>query len=172
MKHFSIAAAAVAMLLPSAVSAQAKPKLVGSFTDWFVYTEGAGATKVCYTLSMPKESAPGNVNRDQPSFLVSTWPAQKKKDEPSFVPGYAYKDGATVQAEVGGAKITFMTDNDGNKGGAWVKEAADERRLLDAMRRGTSMTITGTSSRGTLTRDTFSLSGISMALDKVAASCK
>jgi hypothetical protein len=44
--------------------------------------------------------------------------------------------------------------------------------MIDAMKRGAEMSVTGTSSRGTLTRDNYSLSGISAALDKVAATCK
>ena len=34
------------------------------------------------------------------------------------------------------------------------------------------MSITGISSRGTLTRDNYSLAGISAALDKIDAACK
>ena len=49
---------------------------------------------------------------------------------------------------------------------------ADEKKLIDAMKRGAEMSVTGTSSRGTLTRDNYSLAGISAALDKVAATCK
>jgi hypothetical protein len=74
--------------------------------------------------------------------------------------------------QVGSDKFDLFTKNDGQSGGAWVENPTDEKRMIDAMKRGAEMSVTGTSSRGTLTRDNYSLSGISAALDKVAATCK
>ena len=39
------------------------------------------------------------------------------------------------------------------------------------MRRGQQLIVTGTSQRGTATRDTYSLAGLSDALDKIHAAC-
>ena len=61
-----------------------------------------------------------------------------------------------------------VTEDDG----AWVKNTGEESQMVDAMRKGTSFVITSESSRGTKTTDTYSLKGISEALDKVAAECK
>jgi len=105
-------------------------------------------------------------------FLISSWPGRKVQNEPSVVPGYQYKVGTKVQVQVGSDKFDLFIKNDGQAGGAWVENPADEKRLIDAMKRGADMSVTGTSSRGTLTRDNYSLSGISAALDKVAATCK
>ena len=77
-----------------------------------------------------------------------------------------------MTAQVGKDKFTFFTQNDGNSGSAWVKENADEVRLVEAMRRGSRLIVTGTSTRGTDTRDSYSLSGVSAALDKIHAECK
>ena len=165
-------ALAVALLGALPVQAQPKPTLVGAFKDWFAYTSGAGVNKVCYALSQPKMTDPVGANRDPTFFLVSTWPTRKTGGEPSIVPGYPYKDGSKAQVQIGSDKFDFFTKNDGNTGGAWTQNPADERRLLAAMKHGASMSITGISSRGTLTRDTYSLAGISAALDKAAATCK
>ena len=62
----------------------------------------------------------------------------------------------------------MYTQNDG----AWVKNAAEEAQMVDAMRKGADLVIKSESSRGTKTTDTYSLKGISDALDKVAAECK
>ena len=56
--------------------------------------------------------------------------------EPEIVPGYKYKDGSDVTAEVGSDKFSFFTKNDGEAGGAWVEAQADEARLVDAMKSG------------------------------------
>ena len=62
----------------------------------------------------------------------------------------------------------MYTQNDG----AWVKNAAEEARLVDAMRKGAEVTVKGESSRGTKTTDQFSLKGISQALDRAASECR
>jgi hypothetical protein len=115
---------------------------------------------------------PANTSRDSVFFLISSWPGRKVRNEPSVVPGYQYKPGTKVQVQVGSDKFELFTKNDGSAGGAWVENPADEKKLIDAMKRGAEMSITGMSSRGTLTRDDYSLAGISAALDKVAATCK
>jgi len=111
------------------------------------------------------------VKRDAVYFLINDWPNRKAKAEPEIVPGYEYKDKSTVTAEVGPEKFEFFTKNEGTAGGAWVEQPADEQRLVEAMRKSAEMIIIGTSKRGTQTRDTYSLAGLSEALDKVHESC-
>jgi invasion protein IalB len=62
----------------------------------------------------------------------------------------------------------MYTQNDG----AWVKNAAEEARLVEAMRKGADVTVRGESGRGTKTTDVFSLKGISQALDRTAQECR
>jgi hypothetical protein len=52
-----------------------------------------------------------------------------------------------------------------------MKSPNDEAKLLAAMRDGSKMIVKGTSRRGTLTTDEYSLKGISAALDKIASEC-
>ena len=59
----------------------------------------------------------------------------------------------------------MYTQNDG----AWVKNAAEEAKMVDAMRKGADLVVKSESGRGTKTTDTYSLKGIGQALDKVAA---
>jgi hypothetical protein len=159
------------VLALSAASALADPQALGSFRDWSVYQNGTGATQVCYALAKPMASEPKKARRDPIFFLISDWPARKAKGEPEIVPGYPYKDGSAVTAQVGADSVTFFTKNDGTDGSAWIKDPADEQRLITAMRNGAQVIVTGTSRRGTLTRDTYSLAGISDALDKIHSAC-
>ena len=156
----------------TAMAAEDKPELLGSFRDWHVYQTGKGPNRLCYALSQPKEMSPNDAKRDSVFFLISTWPIRKVRNEPSVVPGYQYKDGAKTEVQVGSDKFSFFTKNDGAAGGAWMEDAKDEKRLIDSMKRGAAMIITGISSRGTLTKDNYSLAGISAALDKLDSSCK
>lgn len=147
------------------------PDVLGVYKAWAAYTTGTGDAKVCYALAQPKSSEPKNVTRDPMFFLISDWPSRKVKGEVEVVAGYPYKDGSKVDTAIGSDKFTFFTKNDGNDGNAWVEDLAKEPNLVDAMRRGSQMTVTGMSTRGTLTKDTYSLSGISAALNKIHSTC-
>lgn len=165
---FAQATAAPATKAPQANA----PVLLGTFKNWTAYsTTAAGNVKVCYVLSQPKSSEPKNATRDPMFFLIGDWPSRKVKGEVEVVAGYPYKDGSKVGTQVGSDKFTFFTQNDGSDGTAWVEDLSQEPNLVDAMRRGSQMTVTGMSARGTLTKDTYSLSGVSAALDKIHAAC-
>ena len=84
------------------------------------------------------------------------------------VVGFTIKDGADAIVDIGGASFPFFTKNDG----AWMKNAAEEARLIDALRKGRDFTIKSTSLRGNATNDRYSLSGIGQALDRVDQECK
>ena len=170
-KRLVIAAglASAALALP-AVAADTPEKL-GEFKAWTAYSSGAGDSKVCYALSKPRMSEPTKVKRDAIYFLINDWPARKAKSEPEIVPGYEYKDKSTVLAEVGSAKFEFFTKNEGTAGGAWLEQQPDEERLVETMRKSAEIMVIGTSKKGTQTRDTYSLAGLSDALDKIHAAC-
>jgi hypothetical protein len=148
------------------------PNLLGSFKEWHVYAAGKGKNRTCYALSAPKDMKPDNVMRGDVFFLISSWPANKTVNQPSIVPGYQYAAKSKAKAQVGSEAFDFFTMNEGGDGGAWMQDVANEKKLIAVMRRGSSMTVTGTSSRGTLTTDNYSLSGLSAALDKLGSACK
>ena len=152
-------------------AADSKSTLLGVAKNWSAYQSTTGDGKVCYALSKPKTTEPKKVVRDPIYLLISDWPDRRVRGELEVVPGYIYKDGAPVIAQVGSTRIEFFTRNDGTSGSAWVKDPGDEARLLDAMRSGSTLTISGVSRRGTKTRDTYSLGGLAAMLDKVRDAC-
>ena len=162
------AAAALFCAMPAQADA---PLQLGTFQSWTAFVNGTGDNKSCYVIARPQSSEPAKARRDPIAFLVTDWPARKAKAEPEVVPGYEYKDGSTVTAQVGADKFDFFTKNDGGLGGAWVQKTADEARLVRALRANGQMIVTGISKRGTMTHDTYSLGGISDALDKIHAAC-
>jgi invasion protein IalB len=62
----------------------------------------------------------------------------------------------------------MYTRNDG----AWIKNVAEEARMIEAMRKGADLVIKGTSGRGTLSTDQFSLKGLSEGLSRAEQECK
>jgi hypothetical protein len=166
-----IAAACAAAFFAASAAADTAPTLLGSFNSWSAFQSTTSSGRVCYALSEAKSHEPKKAKRDPIYFLISDWPTRRIKSEVEVIPGYEYKTDGAAAAEVGSDKFEFFTRNEGGAGSAWVQEAGDEARLVDAMKRGSEVVVTGVSQRGTKTTDTYSLSGISAALDKIHAAC-
>jgi invasion protein IalB len=56
--------------------------------------------------------------------------------------------------------------------GLWIKNAAEEERMVEAMRKSADLVVKGISSKGTETTDTFSLKGLAQALDRISQDCR
>lgn len=149
------------------VAAAQQPTMLDQFDRWTSYTY-TGKGKVCYAISQPTESAPKGLNRDPAFVFVTNRPKEGVKHEFSVETGYPYKEGSKTTVKIGSATFVLFT----NGSGAWVENAAEESRLIDAMRGGSEMSVTGTSRRGTVTTDTYSLKGISAALKRIDTECK
>jgi hypothetical protein len=171
MKFSRFLLASAALLLSAGAATAADPVSLGVFKDWSAFSAGTGDGKSCYAIARPRSSEPAKIKRDPIAFLITDWPSRRAKAEPEVVPGYQFKDGSAATAQVGSDKFSFFTKNDGGEGGAWVQSAADEARLIAAMRNGQDLIVTGISKRGTMTKDTYSLAGISDAVDKIHAAC-
>ena len=157
---------------PAAASAtdSAEPNLIGQFGTWGAYTASPNGKKVCFALSKPASSKTNPPNRPRdPSFaFISTRPAEKVTNEVSIMIGYQLKPGSEGSVDIGSSHYAMYAQGDG----LWIKNAAEEGRLIDALRKGADVTVKGTSSKGTDTIDTFPLKGLSQALDKVAQECR
>jgi hypothetical protein len=156
--------------VPAAVAGGAEPTLIGQFGTWGAYTAAPNGKKVCFALAKPSSSKtnPPNRPRDPAYAFVSTRPAEKVSNEVSVMIGYAIKPGSESTLEVGGASYAMYTQGDG----LWIKNAAEEERMVEAMRKAADATIKGVSSKGTETTDTFSLKGLAQALDRLAQDCR
>ena len=147
-----------------------QPVLLGQFGDWGAYTASPGGRKVCFALAKPRTSQtnPPNRPRDPIYMFISSRPAEKVKDEVSVVIGYGFKPNTDASLEIGGAQYAMYTQGDG----AWIKNAAEEPRLVETMRKGNDLTVKGSSARGTATIDVFALKGLDQALNRVGQECK
>jgi invasion protein IalB len=144
--------------------------LLGQFGDWGAYAATPGGKKVCFALAKPASAAtePAGRKRDPSYAFVSTRPAEKVRNEVSMIVGYPQKPGVDATATIGSASYMMYIENDG----AWVKNAAEEAQMVEAMRKGADLVVKSVSSHGTKTTDTYSLKGLGPALDKVAEECK
>jgi len=170
-----------AALVPAALAQQAakpaatgaaepQPTLLGQYGDWGAYTATPGGAKICFALAKPKtaKTEPAGRKRDQAYLFVSSRPGENVKNEISLVVGYPFKSSSDATAEIGGAKFAMYTLNDG----AWIKNVAEEARMVDAMRKGGELTVRGQSGKGTQSTDQYSLKGLAQALDRIEQECK
>ena len=154
--------------VPAAAAVQ--PQLLGQYGDWGAYMATPGGKKVCFALAKPASSQtnPANRPRDPSYMFVSSRPAEKVKEEVSIIIGYGFKPNSDATIDLGGTNFAMYTQNDG----AWIKNAAEETRLVDSMRKGADLVVKGTSARGTQSADTYSLKGLSQALDRIGQECR
>ncbi len=155
---------------PPAVAGGAEPTLIGQFGTWGAYSATPNGKLVCFALAKPASSRtnPPNRPRDPAYAFVSTRPAEKVMNEVSVMIGYQLKPGSESTIEVGGGSYAMYTQGDG----LWIKNAAEEDAMVQAMRRSADITVKGVSAKGTETTDTFSLKGLAQALDKIAQDCR
>jgi invasion protein IalB len=147
-----------------------QPKLLGQYGDWGAYAASPAGKKVCFAISKPTSSQTNPPNRPRnPAYMfISTRPADKVANEVSVVIGYPFKAGSEASADVGSTSFALYTQQDG----AWIKNAAEEAHMVDAMRAGQTVVIKGGSAKGTQSTDSFALKGLSQALDRVGQECK
>lgn len=157
-----------AALVMAAGTADAAPRLLEKFNDWSAYINEDGGQKLCFVISQPTSSVmnPAGRNRDPGFFFVSFRPSENVNGEISVAYGYPLAPNST-RAEIGSDTFSLYARDES----AWIENSAEEAKLVDAMRAGAAMKVYGTSSRGTSTVDTYSLSGITAALQRVSREC-
>jgi hypothetical protein len=144
--------------------------LIGQFGTWGAYVAAPGGKKVCFAMAKPSsmKTNPANRPRDPAYAFVSTRPNERVVNEVSIMIGYPLKAGSEGSLEVSGNRYAMYTQGDG----LWIKNAAEEDKMVEALRKGADVTIKGLSSRGTETTDVYSLKGLAQALDRLAQDCK
>lgn len=145
-----------------------EPSSIGEFSDWVAYTYKSKNGPVCYIVSQPKKSAPNGVSRDPIFFLVTHRPGEKVKNEVNTIIGYPFKKDSTATVQIGSESFDLFTSGDG----AWSDSSSRDGAIVAAMKTGQSMSVKGTSWRGTTTTDQYSLAGVSAAMEKIDATCK
>lgn len=174
LRAVTVSAMLGAIALGTSVRAQ-ELAMVEAVTDWSVYVDEN--PKVCFIVSKPTSSEAqrgGNtvsVNRGDIRFHISVIPGQGVAGEPSFLAGYPLKADGAVKIAIGNTTFAMFPDPSVNKEYAWTNPK-DDAALIAAMQKGADAVVTGVSSRGTTTIDTFSLRGFTAAIEKAQELCK
>lgn len=144
---------------------------VAVHNDWSVFMEETPL--LCWSVSQPRESVHTrdgrvvSVRRSQILLLISFNP----KDQDgwvSFHSGYPYRDGSEVSVNIDGQIFEMFTGGET----AWTNTDEDDTRMIRALKLGGEAVVTGVSRRGTTTKDTFSLLGVTAATEDAQNRCR
>jgi len=163
--------ASLTLLATAATAQQQSTNRVAAKTNWSVFVEDNPTE--CWSVSAPEETVNTKdgrvvaVNRDDILLLVSNRPGSNVSHEISFTGGYTFQSGSTVNVNIGGSEFELFTDGSW----AWPASPSDDAKIVTSMQRGANAILTARSSRGTVTKDTFSLLGFTAALEEADKRC-
>lgn len=147
----------------------AAPQVIGEYGDWTAYYYKDGKGSVCYMVSRPKKDEGKYSKRGNIYAVVTHRPADKTFDVVNFDAGYTFKSGAPFSVKIGHNTVTsFFTD----QGKAWTLNEDTDKKMVSLMKNGDRMIVNGVSSKGTQTKDTYSLKGFTGAYKAISAKCK
>ncbi len=156
------------MISATAAQAQDTTERIDDFGQWSAYKTLENGNPVCFMASEPTEAKGKYAKRGDIFALVSHRPAEDRRDEISFMAGYPYKPGSVVEVKIGTNRFQLGNlENDG----AWTADPEQDKAIVRAMIKGSTMTVKGTSARGTLTTDTYSLNGFTKAYQAISKGC-
>ena len=171
MKTCGLALGALALVASGAVAQEQSTNRVAAKTDWSVFVEDNPTE--CWGVSTPKEvvnTRDGRVvavNRGQTLLMGFYRPSAEAKGQVAFTGGYPFASGSTVNMNISGNEFELFTEGEW----AWPATTADDAKIIAAMKRGADATLTARSSRGTQTKDTFSLLGFTAAVEDAEKRC-
>lgn len=167
LKVFQFLSVLSVLFLASFEAHAGEPRLIGTYGDWAAYIFIEDGNKVCYMASQPKKDEGNYSKRGDIFALLTHRPAEGTRNVFSYITGYTYKPGSDATVKVDGDRFVLFTQDET----AWTPDAASDNKLAEAIKKGSKMVVTGTSSRGTLTTDTFSLKGSSSAHEAISKEC-
>lgn len=151
----------VMILAAAGITWAQTPNRLNQFEAWGAYSYKSSENTVCYVLSVPLSALPTTVNHGDNFFLVTKRSDSPVTFEPQFMAGYTLKEGSKVTVTVGDKDFDFFTKDSS----AWLASSEMEKQLVSAMRSGKNMVVKAISKRGTHTTYTYSLKGVTAALN-------
>ncbi|MEC3860713.1 invasion associated locus B family protein [Mesobacterium sp. TK19101] len=167
----SVAGALLCLSATASLAQEESTNRVNSVTDWSVFEESD--PRECWAVTTYKESVNTKegrvvaVTRGDILLMVFFRPGAEVKGQVAFTGGYPFAPGSTVNVNVDGNEFELFTEGEW----AWPATPADDAKLVTAMKRGSSAIVAARSSRGTNTKDTFSLLGFTAAIEDAEKRC-
>lgn len=159
-----------ALLICVASSATAQER-VNAFDDWAVAE--ASNPKQCWISSIPEKientrsGKPVVAKRGEIGLFINYIPSENVVGEVSFSGGYPFAENQPVSLTIGNAIYGLVKKGEQ----AWGENVQIDQKIRVSMTKGAKAVVTAQSSRGTKTKDTFSLKGFTAALNDAKKRC-
>ena len=121
----------------------------------------------CYIGSLPlKSDLPENKQRGDNYILVYKI-IGSEENIVQVEAGYKYNLEKKINVKIDNSTFNFYSTEDSSET-AWTD---DDLKVIYAMKKGLDLTLTGESSRGTITNDIYTLKGFTAAINKLNNNC-
>ena len=156
---------------PGAMAQETSTNQVATETAWSVFEDTD--PRECWAVSAPTETVNTRDGRAvavrRGDILLMTFyrPAAEVQGQITFTGGYPFAEGSTVNMKIGDDAFELFTQGEW----AWPATTDDDAKILAAMKRGLDAVLTARSTRGTQTKDTFSLLGYTAAVEEAEKRC-
>ena len=158
---------AVFFSMQSYVLAQGSNDL-GTYGDWRA-TYWSDEEGICTMMTIPIKKEGKYSKRGEVYAQVVKNMGEKNTGVVNFAAGYTFKENSEVNVKIDNKNsIKLFT----NQSTAWAQTEKDDASLIKFMKLGNTMVVEGVSSRGTNTKDTYSLKGFIAAFKAMNKKCK
>lgn len=161
-----LAIPALFVILGAAPALAQSVQALGDFRDWSAYSASDGTGRVCFALSKPTSVEPAVDGYSQAYLYLTNRPGEGVANEINLVAGFPFAPDQPATLTIGSSTFELFTQKDA----AWLLDASQADNLAGAMRAGSTLSIEGTSEKGILVTETFSLSGATAA-SRAIGSC-
>ena len=142
-------------------------KKIGKFKDWETMVIKNNSKFVCFAQSKPVLQSPKSYKREARLF-VSFRPNEKIINEISITSGYEYNNENSIIAKSGKHKYKFDIAQEKF---AWLADNKMEKKMINTMKKGSRIMISGYNQKGSQTIDHYSLLGFTKAYNTAKKSC-
>ena len=142
-------------------------KKIGKFKDWETMVIKNNSKLVCFAQSKPVLQSPKSYKREARLF-VSFRPNEKIVNEISITAGYKFNNENSITAKSGKYKYKFDIAQENF---AWLADNKMEKKMINTMKKGSRIMISGYNQKGSQTIDHYSLLGFTKAYNTAKKSC-
>ena len=142
-------------------------KKIGKFKDWETIVIKNDSKLVCFAQSKPVLQSPKSYKREARLF-VSFRPNEKILNEISITAGYKYNNQNSITAKSGKFKYKFDIAQENF---AWMADNKIEKKMINTMKKGSRIMVSGYNQKGSQTIDHYSLLGFTKAYGAAKKSC-
>lgn len=144
------------------------PKNLGAFEKWRALTVTNDGQRMCYAMSVPVAKQGHVAERGEAAAMVTHFPEIGALDQVSIVLGFEPAKNSPVIAKIGGFTFT-LEEIQADR--AWVKSRANDRAMVQALRKSNQMVVTASTAKGLKVQDTYDLTGFTKAYRAMSKAC-